>query len=135
VLKSKSIVIPRIEAFKYEVEIQTSDLIAAHYNHILIGVTQNAEVIIKESRIEFSINPKTSLKVKSYYEIILENIEGFLKENDSIRHSEYEIDGRQIKRHSLLELTRLRDKFSKLLAAERAGINTANPPRSVRYLF
>lgn len=133
VLRSKQVIIPRIEAFNYEASIETFDLIQGYYNRILIGVTQNAEVIINESRVEFKANPNTSLRIKSYYETVLENIEGYLMDKDSVRHSEYEIDGRQIKRIPFNQLISLREKFKKLVNSENRGIDTSAPDRSIIY--
>jgi hypothetical protein len=113
----------------------TVGLVEGKYNRFVIGTLQNAEVILKECVVTFRANPETSLKVQSFYETVVANIEQYLRDPKSFTHSEYEIEGRQLKRIPLDQLIKLRDRYNRIIELEQDGIETSKTPKLVRFVF
>lgn len=120
---------------KFQTNVETNELIEGRYNYFLIGVLQNEEVVIYKHVVLFQANPQTGKRVRGFYETIIGNIEAFLSNPNSIRHSEYEIAGRQIKRIPIDQLIKLRDRYSRLVELEIQGVSTSKTPRFTRMKF
>ncbi len=131
--KTHSYKVPRVSEKAYELMATTAGLIEGKYNRFIIGVSQNTEVILKECKVVFRANPETSKKVQSFYETVVANIEQYLRDPKSFTHSEYEIEGRQLKRIPLEQLIKLRDRYNRIIELEEQGVSTSKTPKFVRF--
>jgi hypothetical protein len=133
--KTHTYVVPRVSEKTYEMMATTVGLVEGKYNRFVIGTLQNAETILKECVVTFRANPETSLKVQSFYETVVANIEQYLRDPKSFSHSEYEIAGRQLKRIPINQLIKLRDRYKRIIELEQDGIETSKTPKLVRFVF